>query len=58
MLFFCNFFPIFSGFGKRLVCDDDEDDKGDDDREEEDDDNDNDDRLLYCNCNISLNLAN
>ena len=57
MLFFCNFFSIFSGVGKRFVSDDDDDDKDDDDGDEEDYDDD-DDWLLCCNCNISLHLAN
>ena len=40
--------------------DDDDDDRDDDnvDGDEEDDDDDDDERLLFCNCNMSLHLAN
>ena len=42
--FFCNFFSIFSGVGKRFVSDDDDDDDDEDDNDDNnDDDEDNDD---------------
>ena len=40
-LFFCSFFSVFSGVGKRFASDDDDDD--DDDDEDDNDDNNDDD---------------